>query len=275
MGTPTVAHCIKGSGGVSAVALLDTQLFVARNTVAQVSVYDKSSLELKRQLSISGLSSQLYGLATCSINNSLYVSDFSYSCIHRVDVSVSSSKVVVKWSVANGPRGLSVNNARNVLVACFESKMVQEYIPDGSLVRQIADSNGLYQAVELHNGKLLASRSGPDHGIVTITVDGQVSQNFGKRSGSGNGRMMGPRCFTVDHRGYIFVTEYGSSRITVVNPSLTDARTLPLSLDSALQKPFPICLDQSCHRLYVGEFNGQCRLLVFDNVLNVGCMFDK
>lgn len=275
MGTPTVAHCINGSGGVTAVALLDTQLFVTRNGVAQVSIYDKSSLELQRQLSISGLSTSPWGLATCSTNNNLYVSDYVNSCIHRVDVSVSSSNIVAKWNVANKPRGLSVNGARNVLVAYYELKMVQEYTPDGSLVRQIADGNSLWQAVELHSGKLVISRFGPVHGIATMTMNGQVSQSFGNQPGSGNGQMNNPRCFIVDKGGYILVADYSNNRILVVNSYLTDARTLPLSVDTALQTPFATCLDQSRRRLYVGEWGGQKRLLVFDHVFNVGSMFDK
>ena len=123
MGTPTVVHRITGSG-VGAVALLDSQLFVTCHNFPQVSVYDKTTLELKRQLSIPGLGAALRGLATCTVNNSLYVSDRHNICVHKVDVT--SSNVVAKWNVANKPRGLSVNKACNVLVACRESMKVQE-----------------------------------------------------------------------------------------------------------------------------------------------------
>jgi DNA-binding beta-propeller fold protein YncE len=264
-GIPTVVHSVSTNDKVCALALLDSQLFVTRYRIARISVYDKTTLKLKGQLSFHGLGTVLWGLATCTVNNSLYVSDLNYNCVHRVDVT--GSIVIAKWNVARGPRGLSVNRACNVLVASWDSKIFQEYTPSGSLLREISDRNQLWQAVELDDRELVISRCGPEHGIATITVDGQVMQIFGKQPGSRNGQMNSPRCVVVDKRGYFLVAEYINSRVTVVNPSLTDARTLPLTVDSPLQYACALCLDESRGRLYVGEHGGQNRLLVFDNVL--------
>jgi len=277
-GNPTIANAQCGKIEVLAIALLKDQLFVTRNSIAEVSVYDRTSLQLTRQLTFTELGGELMGLATCSTNNYLYVSDFTNECIHRVDLSsVTDGNNATKWSVApNYPRGLSLNPARHLLVACSNTKRIQEYTADGSLVREISDINHLWQAVELDSGMLAVSRWGPDtHGIATVSMDGQVIHSYGSEAGSGVGQMYEPRCIGVDKDGYILVADMDNDRILLVNPTLKDSRQLPLPADTSLEKPRALCLDQSGGRLYVGEYGGQNRLLVIENVTNIRAMFNK
>jgi len=42
-----------------------------------------------------------------------------------------------KWSVASNPRGLSVNRACYVVVACHEANKLLEYTTHGTFVREI------------------------------------------------------------------------------------------------------------------------------------------
>jgi len=44
------------------------------------------------------------------------------------------------------------------------------------------------------------------------------------------------------------------------------AEELALPVDGGIQSPWALCLDESRDRLYVGEFGGKFRVLVFDNV---------
>ena len=78
-----------------------------------------------------------------------------------------------------------------------------------------------------------------------------------------------PNNLAVSNDGYILVADSGNNRLLVVNPSLTNVRTLPV----ATQYLYVLCLDQSCGRLYVGEFGGQNNILVFSLVGNVGALF--
>jgi len=273
-GTPILAHTLTGTGGVTAVALLDDEMFVTRDGVAQVSVFELKSFQLLRQLKVPDLGTQPWGLAICATNKCVYVSDYSNICIHQVDLSVNANiNNTTKWNVASRPRGLSVNSSHNVLVACYEARKVQEYTPTGSLVRELSDSNSPRHAVELSSGMLAVSRSGPDHGLFTVSLDGKIINSYGNQSGSGVGQMSNPRCLAVDKRGFIFVADHSNHRIMVADPRLTEVRQLPLPADTALQYPGAICLNQSHGSLYVGEWGGRNRVLVFDNISNVGAIF--
>ena len=83
--------------------------------------------------------------------------------------------------------------------------------------------------------------------------------------------MNDPRGLAVDSEGYIFVADRDNDRILVLNSTLSDVRTL--SLSEQINGPWGLWLDESRGRLYVGEFFGQKRLLVFDNVFNLSAAF--
>jgi len=271
-GTPTLTYSLSGSTGVFATALLDD---VSRDYEGHVSVYSTTTFRLQRQLTFHELGSLVYGLATCASNNVLYVSDHGNHCVHRVDLSTTNVNNVIKWNVASGPRGLSVNRARNVLVACYKAKKVKEYTPSGSLVREISDRNSLWHAVELSSGMLAVSRWGPIHGIATVSMDGHVIHSYGNKSrGSAVGQMNYPRSIALDKDGYILVADEDNHRILIVNPMMTDSRQLPLPVNTSLRSPVALSLDQSRGRLVVGKWVGQKRVLVFDNVTNVGALFN-
>jgi len=274
---PALVHSWTGSDPVIAIALLDDQLFVTRWSDAQVSVYDATSFRLRRQIMFTGLGNDLYGLAACGTNNFLYVSDYYNKCIHRVDLLLTAAGQhdVRRWNGPGSPCGLSVNRDRNLLVVYCELSKVVEYTPRGSVVRESYDGSGshLYQAVQLSGSVLAVTRYNPMHGVVTLSADGRVIGSYENQSGSGVGRMNQPRCLTVDSRDYLLVADRDNHRILVVNPSLAEARQLPLPANTVLRNPRSLVLDESRGRLYVGEEGDQKRLLVVINVTNVGGWF--
>ena len=85
--------------------------------------------------------------------------------------------------------------------------------------------------------------------------------------------MNNPHGLTIDKHGYVYVSDLSNHRILIMNPSLTNARELPLPVVTA--HPQVLILDQSRDRLYVGEYGNENRLLVFDNVTNVGALFSR
>jgi len=228
------------------------------------------------QLAIPGLGASIYGLATSVPDNYLYIGDHTNCNVYRVDLSNPNGPGVISWGAWSYPRGLSVNNARNVLVAYNTAKTVREYTSNGSLVRSFVDISGIYHALELTNGTLAISRAGasatlPPQGIAVISTSGQVISSYGNQSGSGIGEMNNPRHLAVDKDGYILVSDCNNNRVMVVNPSLTVGRQL--LLNTSTQSPTALSYDQSRGRLYVGELSGQMRLLVFDNVTNINVWF--
>jgi len=274
--TPTLAYSLSGFSAVFATALLDDQLFVSRHGDRHVSVYSTTTFQLQRQLKIPGISSYVFGLATCASNNVLYVSDHEKEYVHKVDLSTTNPSNVINWKVARNPVGLSVNRARNVLVTCYDAHIIQEYTPSGSLVREIFNRNQLWHAVELSSGLLAVSLCGPIHGIAMVSKKGHVIQSYRNESrGSGVGQMHYPRSIAVDKDGYILVADELNHRILIVNPMMSDSRQLPLPVNTSLHNPAALSLDKSRGRLIVGEGSyDHRRVLVFDSVTNVGALFN-
>src|SRR5579864_2558390 len=103
--SPRVMHVIHWKHvGVRGVATLGDELFVVRRGSSSVDVYRASDFVESRQITVPGMTYP-WSLAACPHNNCLYVSDYGFKLIHRVDLSSSS---VTKWSVYDSPRGLSV-----------------------------------------------------------------------------------------------------------------------------------------------------------------------
>jgi len=268
-------HTQTGKEKVAAIALQNDQLFVTREGVAQVSIYNSTSFKLQIQLSSPELGNNLRGLAACDVNKYLYISDDSNTCVHRFRFTIGDANNMMHWKVGSSPYGLSVNSARNVLVTCASNK-VKEYTPSGSLVREISDNNSLWHAVELSSGMLAVSRWGPIHGIGTVSMDGHVIHSYGNNSGSVVGQMNEPRGLAIDKHGYILVADANNHRILVMNPPLTEARQLPLPVNPALQFPCVVSMDESRGILCVGEGHGaMMRLLIFHNVTNVRALFNS
>jgi len=62
----------------------------------------------------------------------------------------------------------------------------------------------------------------------------------------------------------ILVADSDNNRILSMNSSLSSVQELTLAVDGGIQCPCGLCLDESRGRLYVVEWSGECRLLVFD-----------
>jgi len=211
-------------------------------------------------------------MAVCFTSRHLYVAAYGNNCVHRVDLAIKSVNNVTKWNIAialGGISGISVNSARNVLVTTWHAHKVLEYTPTGTLVREIGlacNDDVTCQALEGDSGILALSQY--NHGVSTGSMDGRVINSYRIQSGK---YQFNPRCLAVSKCGCILIADIDNQRILVVNSSLTDSRQLPLPVDAALKNPSALILDQSRGRLYVGEANS--RMLVFNNVKNIGVMF--
>jgi len=204
------------------------------------------------------------------------VSGYRNERVHKVDLSTYN--VLLKWSVAATPRGLSVNTTRNVLVACNESYKIQEYTTVGLLVREVSISGGSgpFHAIQLPSGQLVVSQLGDLHRVILVGVDGQVIRSYGNTKGSQHGQLSYPYGLAFyGNKGGVLVADAGNNKILALNSSLSDARQLPLSVDGGMVSPTSLCLDESRGRMYVGENFGQRRVLAFDNVINIDAMFKQ
>jgi len=267
--TPTLTHVIPSQPGVgvTAVTSLGDDVFVARWNSQQVEVYDAKTLTLQRRLTVPGLGAWLIGLAACPNKNCLYASDNNNNSAHRVELS--GSNAVKKWSVAKGPRGLSVNSEHNLIVACYVANKLQEYTTHGSLVREICLQAGVarpWHAIQLSTGDYVVSQCTSAGMVSVVGVDGQVVRSYGQSQTSDVGQMKFPTNLAVTKNDDILVADNGNNRILSINSSLDSVQELALSVYGGIQYPRGLCLDESLGRLYVGEWVGKGRVLVFDGV---------
>jgi len=268
--TPTLIHVIPSQGGdrVNAVTSLDDDVFVARYYNEQIEVFDAVTLTLQRHLTIPGLDKWLSGLAACPNNNCLYASDIWNQSIHRVELS--GSNAVKKWSVASRPAGLSVNREHNLIVACSGANKLQEYTTHGSLVREIclqASATEPWHAIQLSTGDYVVSHRVSPGVVSVVRVDGQVVRSYGQSQASDVGQLEGPARLAITKNDNILVAvTCSNNRILSTDSSLSSIQELALSVVGGIANPQGLCLDESRGRLYVGEWGGDSRVLVFDGV---------
>jgi len=265
---PPVTHVIpsQGGGGVYAVTSLDDDVFVApNNNSQQVEVYDAGTFTLQRHITVQGMS-HCTAMTACARNRCLYLSDNGNSSVHRVELS--GGNAVKTWSVASWPRGLSVNIAHNLVVACLGANKLQEYTTHGSLVREICQAGvtSPWHAIQLSTGDYVVSQFTSPGVVSVVGVDGQVVHSYGQSQTSDVGQMKNPTSLAVTKNDNILVADNGNNRIVSINRSTGCVQELALSVHGGIQHPIGLCLDESRGRLYVGEGGGQHRVLVVDGV---------
>jgi len=254
---------LPGSAGVRALALLNEQLFVTRSGISSVTVYDTNTFEVVRQLTWSGLSPTLPGLATCAINNYLYVSDYTLK-LHQVDLSVTSPVTVNTWHIGVTPSGTGLSTTSNGdIVATVVNTMgyveVRVYNSSGTLLRTISWPNSPVTVMELSNAVWAYCSGANLNGVCKTTTSGIAITACYQQS------TIQPTDMAIDARGYFLLADNLNHIILQVDPTLTTGQTLVVPL-AATDSFYPYCIksDPSSGRLYVGEGDGQYRILVFD-----------
>jgi DNA-binding beta-propeller fold protein YncE len=167
---------------VLGVTILNDDLYVVRHKTPDVEVYDAQTLTIKRQITVPGLGSWPYGLAACSVNHFIYVSDFVNNVVHRIDAGLlATTGNNARWPVSGGPAGLALDSDRNIIVACSTVLKIRLYSTQGSLLMDLslpAELAGLSHVVHLAADQFVVS-----HG----TSSGQLQRiciiNKGKDDG--------------------------------------------------------------------------------------------
>jgi DNA-binding beta-propeller fold protein YncE len=260
---------------IGVTAMDRDRLFVLRlPSRQQIEVYDTANFKLQETLSVTGLSENVWGgLAACVINNCLYVSDADKYFIYKVHLSVGG---IMTWKAVGWPNELSVNSARNLLVACNNEKILAEYTPSGGLIRTIgldlSDSMlGPWHAIQLtadqfvvclHGGRWSSSddyepsRSVSDD-IVEVNSEGRVVVSYKNQFMAKNSKdpFWRPYHLAVDENNEcIYAADRFNRRIVILSRSLKCDRELNVSVDgSRITGPRCLILDASIDRLLVGE----------------------
>jgi len=270
-----VLHVIPGRNLVTGVTSLDDDVFVVRcRSQQKIEVYDAKTFTLQRHITVPRLCGYSVGLAACPHNNCLYASDYDNDSVHRVELS--GNNAVMKWSVASGPVGLSVNSEHNLLVVSRGERKLQIFTTRGTLLQNIqlqADIECPRHAVQLPTGQFLVSHSGSLHRVCLVGVDGAVVRSYGGQEGYQLTQMNEPRGLAVDREGRILVADQFNKRLLVIDQSLSSAHEMSVCVDGGLNRPSSLWYDQSRRRLYIGEWSGAyigewsgARVIVIDNL---------
>ena len=269
---PTLTHIIPSQdrNSVRAVTTLDDKVFVLRSSSQAVEVYDATTFTLQRHNIEVGSKHtsriSLLDVIACAKNKCLYLSEKGNPYVHRVELSDRHSNAVKSWSVARYPKGLSVNTFHNLVVACDEAQKLQVYTTHGVIVREIRMKLSPSYAIQLSTGDYVVGESKSVGAVGVVRVDGQVIHIYGQSQLSDNGLISFPSGLAVAKNDDILVADRANNRIMSTNRSLERGQALALSVDDGIQAPQGLCLDESRGRLYVVEYGGQRRVLVFDGV---------
>ncbi len=111
-----------------------------------------------------------------------------------------------------------------------------------------------YDVVEADNGTLFVSEYGANR-IARCNFRGEKIATFGG-TGSGPGLLLGPQYMTIDTRGYLWVTDWGNSRVVRFTQDGAFVQAIP-----GIRGPTGIAAWED--RLYVSDKPGK-QILVFD-----------
>jgi len=272
--TPSLTEAISIGYAIYGITVLGTNIFIIRDGSSDVSIYDSTTFKLQSTIPVQAPEPR--GLVSCRRYNCLYVSNYGSSggnyLIYRVELAAGNA--TMKWKTDKHPFGLFVNSICNVLVACSGTNKLQEFSTFGILIREIVfqgDTSFPMHAVQMNNGQYLVSHTSPYSSVSIVGVDGKVIHRYGNTQPFGAGPLYGVQNIAVCKNGCVLAADRNNRRILVMNPTLSCAYEMPLSFSvkPGLQCPWALCFEESQGRLYVGENHGT-RLLVFDNVKNVG-----
>jgi len=249
------------SKGVSGVTSLSDEIFVVRQCSRTVDVYDPSTLKLRRSLRIPVQTSHS-SLAACGTNNCIYVSVHNLCRVYKLAADESRPSTSC-FTVEQKPRGLSVNSAGNLFVACCDSNKIQEFTSFGQLVREIrmqSDLTNPMHFVELANDQFGLTHAAVLNRFCVVDGNGCLVKSFGSSAGNGADQLNWPTRVAVGKHGIVFIVSFQNHCVLKFDLS-TFAAT---RLDVDLVYPYCVHYDASRDWLYIGEMGGQQRLLVVE-----------
>jgi len=216
----------------------------------QVEVYDVITYRLQRRLTVPNARG-LVDMTSCEHNRCVYIGDYPGECVHRLDVQ----GVVTRWAVYDGPWGLSVNAAHNVLVTCRLVSKIKEFSSRGDLLRELTRDDIIHpsHAIQTRSGQFIVCHGRPGdpvHRVCMMSDDGRhIVHSHGGQRGSDTGQYDVPRQLAVDDNECVFVADLINRRVTLLSPTLEYVRQV-VSCDQLMWLPCRLFLDKERH-LYV------------------------
>ena len=243
----------------------------------QIDVYNASTFVVVRFLSIKMSYSYncysllgnipMYGFTACSYNRCLYISYPGNCLVHKVPVRENETSF--QWPVNAQPSGLSTTSDHNVLVACDDSWMIDEYTTDGVHIRQIPSPTvSPLSVVQLSSGHYGVIHRQPAPGYSVLNASGQVAKSYKGQSDVYRAKFIRqermqavlstPYALTVIRPGKVLIADQSNNRLLALTEKDNSfvAEWLPETVYGGLKQPCCLYFDVSKKRLYISEFGG-------------------
>lgn len=266
---------------IAGFTILKMELFVVNGKSSEVEVYNATSFKFSRQWTLKELIHPL-DIASCNTNTCLYIINRKCpNCVSCEILKVDGEGIVSRtWSIENDwSYGLSVTNECNVILVVHQKNKLNEYSPDGTLIREIQFSPDSaivhpWHAIKLNNGDLVVShgsRIDTEHRVCKVDAEGHLKTSFGGTAGSAVGQLLGPRYLALGENESVLVSDRNNKRVLLLNSDLKFKMELIPRISNGLRDPRKIHLDTASGRLFVAdkEYNARqktyknCRILVF------------
>ena len=265
--------------GINGVTILDNELFVISNESSEIEVYNSTQLYFSRRFHLRDLVGPV-DVVSCAKNKCLYIMDAKVSGQSKEILRLSpKGKLLQQWSTeCDGWGRLSVTAEKNVLLTVYQKNKLNEYSPQGELVREIKldprSCTGIrhpWHAIKLASGNYLVSHgfeSYDQHRVCIVDVEGNVTKSFGRSSGMTSNRMYAPVYLAIDKNGFVMVADRCNDRVLLLDASLKYVKEL-ITVQNGLRQPRRILLDDVNGRLIVAdnEWNSEKDVYVDGQIL--------
>ena len=251
--TPRILNVISGTGVVTGIAVLRSELFVVRYGPTRLYAYNTTNFLLTRNRVIDG-SAGLRAIVASPQHNYLYISDIDQKAIHLYDLTKDIITKILKIGVSHG---LSLTSLNNVLVT-VNSKTVKSLTANGSFNGEIKLNSSIespQHSVQLSSNKIVVSHGFDNEALHRVCIvamsSGNIVQCYGEGKGSGIGQLDNPRKLVVDANGNVMVADMNNNRIVLLSSSLSLLGYI--TPEHVLIHPSALHVDLLTHRLYIGE----------------------
>ena len=157
-------------------------------------------------------------MTSCEYYLCVYIGDNTVQCIHRVEIQGATTQ----WPVNDGPSGLSVNKAHNVLVTCRAARKIKEFSSYGDKLREVTlpdDVVNPWHTLQLTSGKFIVCHgtSGDSvHRVCLMREDnGEIVHSYGGQRGSDVLSYL-----AMDYYEFVFVADDVNRRVTLLSLTL-------------------------------------------------------
>src|SRR6218665_924498 len=153
---------------IEGMTILDKELFVVSELSSEIEVYNSLTFKFSRRWDLVQLF-QPWDIGSCNIKKCIYILDYKKvgqsNEILRVD---PHGPLIMNWSTGDDyGRGLSVTYESNIVLTVYSKNKLNEYSPDGQLIREInllseADIRYPLHALKLNSGHFVVSHGSGD-----------------------------------------------------------------------------------------------------------------